>query len=888
MAQVPKATSHTRAAIHPLANAHDATYVARGSLRRRVLIAMLLLITLPVYVTLAFSSWAAGETLRRNLHNQLREKTEILTTELDRQLFTRAHTMRTATRTEGLAETIDQYLRGPGRRGERGPAPLPHRVETWPRDAEGEPVDDAWYVLDSTGLILLEVTAEQVRDDFPRPTPLDGIEAVERIMRSLPDGPFAAEMPLLDPGQPQLLLGCRLPGLAGARGLALLRILPLRPIFEETERLNPTLGQRLVVYSKGQGLLYSTEQDVELEIVLNQRRGEFFVPPPDDRLGVATLGGVRHAIAHGPVPAIAELSRAAGGRRSEWAVIQTLHVEDFFTILAREQMTAVYVGAVMTSIALLLSWWASTRLVNPILYLTEGVRRFAHGDLDYRVSVNTGDELEILALSANDMAENLRKTYQILADRMLELDEKARQLELIHSISHSVNRVLDLDKLFDRILTEVLVHVRAERLSLALLDERRTGLYLDHVYPPDRTTLPKGTPIPLEGSVMGRALHDQTVTIRRLVPEGKYFEDRELYPLGMRVLCIVPLIATNGAVGTLNLATSDPELFQAAEVRMLERIADSLALAVEHSRLFTRVARFAEELERTVAERTRELQTAQAKLVQTEKFAATGAIAAHIGHEVNNPLLIIKNYLKIIEGKVSRDTLTPQDVESARKSLEVIEEEIDRIARIVAQLRQVARPTTPEVGPVNLSEEIHKMTDLFRGTLQKRDIELKLELDESLGIVHASSDSLRQVLINLARNAMDAMEEKGEGTLTIRTQRAPNAPDTYWIEVADTGTGIPREILNRIFDPFFTTKGEGKGTGLGLSVSFALVQAMGGTIEVDTRTGEGTTMRVVLPLRPPTPGSGDAHPTNGQKTAGKQPPEQDIPHPRRGRRIIIG
>jgi signal transduction histidine kinase len=848
---------------------------------------MLLLITLPVYVTLAFSGWAAGESLRRNLQVQIKEKTVLLQSELNRQLFDLAHEMRAAVRTEGLADTIDEYLRGPGRPGERGTILLPARVESWPRQSDGTPALESWYVLDSTGLVVAQVTADELRDDFARPTPLDGVEVIEVAMRGLTDGPFAVELPLLDPDKPTMLLGCRLPGRPGERGLALVRIVALDGVFAETERLNPSEGQRLVVYSKAQGLLYCSQKDVDYEIMLNLRRANFFLPPVSGEIDVVILRGDRHAIAHEPVAAIFELSRAAGSRRTEWTIVQTSRVEEDFGALSRQQMTAVYVGAVMTSFALLLAWWASARVVDPILRLTDGMRRFAFGDLEYRIKVNTGDEIEILALSANDMAENLRKTYQVLADRMLELDEKARQLELIHSISHSVNRVLDLDRLFDRILSEVLVHVRAERLSLALLEESRTALVLDHVYPPDRTTMPLGTRILLEESVMGRALHDQAVTIRLIVPDGKYFEDQQLHPLGMRVLCVVPLVATNGPVGTLNLATADPDLFKSGEVRMLERIADSLALAVEHSRLFTRVARFAEELERTVAERTRELQAAQAKLVQTEKFAATGAIAAHIGHEVNNPLLIIKNYLKIVETKLGREFVQAEDLESARKSLEVIEEEIDRIARIVAQLRQVARPGPPEMGPLNLSEEIRKMTELFHGTLQKNDIALVLELDDSIGMVHASSDSLRQVLINLARNSMDAMEEKGGGTLTIRTLRAPNAPDSYWIEIIDTGTGIPREYLNRIFDPFFTTKGEGKGTGLGLSVSFALVQAMGGTIEVETRAGEGTTMRIILRMRPPTPDSSDGLPTHGSR-ASQTAVEKDAGPPRRGRRIIIG
>jgi signal transduction histidine kinase len=881
--EVPEASPNLRPAVHP--PDEEAYYVARGSMRRRVLVAMVLLITVPVYITLAFSGWAAGQALRRNVNVQVQERTEILSLELDRQLFDMAREMRTAARTEGLADAVDAYLRSPEPPGRRGVMELPMRVEAWPRDEEDQPVSDVWYVIDTSGLVVLAVGQESIRDDMERPTPLDGLDVLEILMRPPPDGPFAAELPLRDPRNPQLLMGCRLPGRAGERGLALVRIAAMRPVFESAERLMSGTGQRVVVYSKGNGLLYSSEEDVNYEILLTRRRGEFFVPPVPERSNVVVIGGKRHAMAHEPIASVRELTRAAGNQRSDWAVVQTLQIEELFATLARERRMAVYMGALMTTIAVLLAWWASGRLVAPLLRLTEGMRRFAHGDLDYRVEVHTGDEVEILALSANDMAENLRKTYQVLADRMLELDEKARQLELIHSISHSVNRVLELDKLFDRILSEVLVHVRAERLSLGLLNGARTRMSLDYVYPPQREQLPRGSEFPLEGSVMGRALQDQTVTIRRLVENGPYIEDQQLFALGMRVLCIVPLIATNGAVGTLNLATADPDLFQSGEVRMLERIADSLALAVEHSRLFTRVARFAEELERTVAERTRELQAAQAKLVQTEKFAATGAIAAHIGHEVNNPLSIIKNYLKIVEGKLARPAPQPEDMESARRSLEVIEEEIDRIARIVAQLRQVARPSTPEIGPIDLSAEIMKLTDLFHGTLQKRDIELTMELDDGLGTVHANSDSLRQILINLARNAMDAMEEKGSGKLTIRTRRAPNVSDMYWIEVADTGTGIPRELLSRIFDPFFTTKGEGKGTGLGLSVSFALAQAMGGTIEVETKSGLGTTMRVILPLRPPTPGSGDSHAVDGQRSSQQ---ESEGPAPRRARRIIIG
>lgn len=863
----------------------------RGRLRRKVMLAMLLLVTLPGYTSLTIAALSAWNAVRVALGDQVAEKAQLLAGELDRVI---------AQRTQALTEIVDARRDGAAlnayldRLVEEGSAVGEVALDASPRGRRRALNDAQIYLVSDAGRVMARLHDGTLTDAIPRPTPLDGTYVLSQVANLFPTEPFLAELPRVEGRELEVVLGAPLPAVPGReRRYVALVVLPLGPVFEQAERFNPEFGQRLVVVSQREGLLYTTQEDSDYSRLIMMQRERLFRADDSKDLQIVQLRSERYSIAHAEAQSIHRLSAASGMPPSQWAVVQTNPIENILSSLTRGLAVAVAASLVLTAFALLLAWWASGRLVGPIIRLTQGMQRFSRGDLDFRVEADTGDEIEELAVAANIMAENMSRTLNVLEERVLEVDEKARLLEVIHTISHSVNRVLDLDKLFERILRELLVQVPAERLALTMLDVEKQHLTLDFVHPMNRDTLPRGSVIPVEGSVTGRALKDQTVTIRRIVEGGPYVEDKVLSPLGMKALCVVPLIAPNGPVGTLNLATRKPDLFQVREVRILERIADSLALAVEHSKLYMRVASFAQELEQTVDLRTRELRSAQARLVATEKFAATGAIAAHIAHEVNNPLLIIKNYLKMTTGRFTRSEVKPEDIDSARDSLRVIEEEIDRIARIIEQLRQASKPTKPQIVDVELHGEVRKMVELFEGTLKKRSIGLEVDFDERIGVVPLCTDYLRQILINLARNAMDAMDEEKGGILTIRTRSKTAAGGMYAIDVQDTGCGIPPEKIASIFDPFFTTKPEGKGTGLGLSVSFGLAQTMGGTIEVESTVGAGTTMRILLPLvapastPPPEESSAPGEPPRPGESASTSPSESGIVR-RRGQKIIIG
>jgi signal transduction histidine kinase len=228
------------------------------------------------------------------------------------------------------------------------------------------------------------------------------------------------------------------------------------------------------------------------------------------------------------------------------------------------------------------------------------------------------------------------------------------------------------------------------------------------------------------------------------------------------------------------------------------------------------------------------LRETQQQLIQSERLAVVGKVAARVAHEVNNPLAIIKTAVRIIKNQSGHDS-------PAAGNLLMIEEEISRIARIIQELLEFSRPT-PAQELVQVNSVIQDLECLLAQNLQEKQIALKVILDPVLPLVRISSDQLKQVILNMVRNAEDAMPQGGE--LVIRTAR-----EGYFIElsIADTGCGVSEEYRERIFDPFFTTKRQGRGMGLGLAVSYGIIQAANGHIEVASEVGKGSSFRVRLP-----------------------------------------
>jgi len=226
------------------------------------------------------------------------------------------------------------------------------------------------------------------------------------------------------------------------------------------------------------------------------------------------------------------------------------------------------------------------------------------------------------------------------------------------------------------------------------------------------------------------------------------------------------------------------------------------------------------------------------KIGQAEKLASLGQLAAGVAHEINNPLTGIIFFASLMLDALDKD-------DSWRKNLECIFEDAKRCGKIVKNLLAYSRQTSPGKEILHINTLLEDSLNLIRDRKLFMNIRIVKDLSEEMMLVRGDRDQLGQVIVNLVMNAVDAMELKG--ALTLRTYRNKGAREVY-LEVADTGGGIPIENLSRVFDPFFTTKEPGKGTGLGLSTAYGIVKENGGDIWVKETSRNGTTFIVELPL----------------------------------------
>jgi signal transduction histidine kinase len=230
----------------------------------------------------------------------------------------------------------------------------------------------------------------------------------------------------------------------------------------------------------------------------------------------------------------------------------------------------------------------------------------------------------------------------------------------------------------------------------------------------------------------------------------------------------------------------------------------------------------------------------QTLLEKQEKLATPGTLAAGIAHEIRNPLTSLKARLYTLEKHL-------QAVPAARKDTDIIGAEISRLERIVKDVLSFARPSDPKLETIAAEAVIREVQGLMSPGLESRGVQLVAEPGPEL-LIRADSAHLKQVLINLVRNAAEAIDGAGTVTLGTRATRArlgKREIEAVILEVADSGGGIPPEVEKRLFDPFFTTKET--GSGLGLPIAARIVEKHGGMLQYRTQVGHGTTFGVVLP-----------------------------------------
>ncbi len=472
------------------------------------------------------------------------------------------------------------------------------------------------------------------------------------------------------------------------------------------------------------------------------------------------------------------------------------------------------------------------------------------------------EDRELLSAVSQVIATVLRE-----ARYLAEAQKVAREFSILYEISTATMTTIKLDRLLHIILTAVTVGDGLEfnRAILMLVNERSNIIQGMMGVGPDtiedawkawgefsinrRGLLEIVSAQIKEGKVPSTRLNEIAKTIRlpldspcivaRTVREQRSFnvraedEGQAISPvlsekLGLSTFASVPLMASGKVVGVIivdNCFNKRPITDE--DIRFLTMFANQAGLAIENSLLYS-----------DINEAHLELKETHDRLLQSEKLAALGEMAANVAHEIRNPLTSLGGFARRLLKKVEGHT--------EKRYAEIIVKEVERLEGLLTDILILSKKSAGPFKSHNVNKIIDSVVHQLSDELKTKKVELIKELADSLPRIDCDSQQLKQVFINLLTNSIQAMQDGG--TLTIGTYLVTEAETSYvGISITDTGGGIPENFVNNIFNPFFTTKDT--GTGLGLSITDRIVAHHHGEIELINRPGEGATFIVKLPIR---------------------------------------
>jgi len=430
-------------------------------------------------------------------------------------------------------------------------------------------------------------------------------------------------------------------------------------------------------------------------------------------------------------------------------------------------------------------------------------------------------DLELLSILASQVAiaiENSR-VHEVTRHR-------TKQLAALNELGRVVISTLDLDEVLRLAMHSINEIIKAEAGSLLLLDETTSELVFRISLHGDAR---QRAPLTLQvgQGIAGWVVKEGAPLLVRDVSTDPrhYRQASKMFGLECRSILCVPLVIKDHVIGAIELVNKLDGEFTDEDLELLNSMAATVAVALENARLYTELAEF-----------TRELEKSQAQLVKAEKLAATGKLAASLAHEINNPLQAIQNSLHLVTQRRSLD-------DSKRQMyLSMAQEEVQRLIDMVQRMLDFYRPSTESQETVDIQEALDDVLTLVGKRIQHGNVVVHRDATAPLPPAQGVANQLKQVFLNIIINAVEAMPTGGD--LYIGTAWDEQLGELS-ISFTDTGEGIPLSDLGNIFDPFYTSKP--KGTGLGLSVSHGIIERHGGRIEVKSEVGRGSTFTVHLP-----------------------------------------
>lgn len=404
---------------------------------------------------------------------------------------------------------------------------------------------------------------------------------------------------------------------------------------------------------------------------------------------------------------------------------------------------------------------------------------------------------------------------QLFEDTRRQLDE----LLLLHTVAVASAEAISEDELIERVTKLIANTFYPVDFGVMLIDESGQHLRAHVSY----RAGPPGLRIPLGQGITGQvALTGQPRLVPDVLTETDYLK---IHAETRSELC-VPLKAGNTVLGVLDAASAEVDGLTEKDERLLVTLAGQLANAIQKLRYF-----------RDLEQALRQEKAARMQLVQSEKLAAMGRLVASVAHELNNPLQAIQNALYLVKQEPALSIQAFDD-------LKVASTEAERMAELISRLRDTYRPASGEEFRFeSVNAIVTEVQKLIATHLRHNNIEYEFEPDPNLPLVPGIRDQLKQVMLNLCLNAVEAMPTGGR--LIIRTRHEP-AQSSVLLTIQDTGLGIQPDTLHNIFDPFFTTKET--GTGLGLTITYDIIQRHKGRIEVNSQLGYGATFSIWLPI----------------------------------------